>query len=148
MSAGSNCQCNSQRRVEGCLLVLIVDQELVSLPVSDSKQGLEIQPAHWKRSEQELVCALDQTHSSSDHHPLTPNFGIKFLWWWSFLGCTARYISSMVSSSLVILACCATISFTCDIIVPKSEAAKRKRKLQKSCSKQGQSQPVVHHPDR
>jgi hypothetical protein len=47
----------------------------------------------------------------------------------------------MVSSSLVMLACCATISLTCDMIVPKSEAAKRKRKLQKICAKQSSSQP-------
>ncbi len=46
------------------------------------------------------------------------------------LGWTARYISRMESSSLVMLACCATMSFTCEIMVPNSEAAKRKRTLQ------------------
>ena len=50
------------------------------------------------------------------------------------LGWTARYISRMESSSFVILAFCATISFTCDIMVPNSDAAKRKRKLQKICN--------------
>jgi hypothetical protein len=46
------------------------------------------------------------------------------------LGWTARYISRMESSSFVMLACCATMSFTCEIMVPNSEAANRKRTLQ------------------
>ena len=53
----------------------------------------------------------------------------------AYLGCTVKYISRILSRSLVMLACWATISFTCDIIVPNKDAAKRNKKLQNNCTK-------------
>ena len=46
------------------------------------------------------------------------------------LGCTDRYISRILSRSFFFVVICATISFTCAIIVPKRDAAQRNRKIQ------------------
>ncbi len=53
-----------------------------------------------------------------------------------YLGSTQRYDSNTLSSSLDTAAWAATISLTCDIRVPKSDAAQKKRKTQYTYSKE------------
>jgi hypothetical protein len=51
----------------------------------------------------------------------------------SYVGCIERYVSRMLSRAFFFVVMLATISFTWAIMVPKREAAHRKRKIQKTC---------------
>jgi hypothetical protein len=58
--------------------------------------------------------------------------GLKFTQ--DYLGFKCKYVSSIYSRSFFFVVSCETISLTWAIMVPKSEAADIKRKIQKTCA--------------
>ena len=59
---------------------------------------------------------------------------MKFITW-NYLGVKYTYDDKMFSKSFFLVVICDTMSFTWAMIVPKSEAAMRKRIIQKTCIK-------------